>query len=389
MTRVVRIIARLNIGGPAIHATLVTDRLDPLRYATTLVTGAEDAAEGNYLALHGRTSEGLVHLPALGREIRGLRDLGSLWALIRVIREVRPHVVHTHAAKAGTLGRIAARLCRVPVVVHTYHGHVLRGYFSPRKEQIFRAIERWLARWTDELVAVTPRVRQELLDLGIGRADRFSVVPLGLDLERFTRAEALRGQLRQELGLSPSTPLVGIVARLVPIKAHEVFLDAASRMHRSRPDIHFVVVGDGERRAALESDAHARGLAPHVHFLGWRADLERIYADLDVVVLTSRNEGSPVALIEAMAAGRPVVSTDVGGVSDVVDEGVTGWLVPDGDAGALAARTLAVLASPDGGADVGAAARAGVLTRFGADRLLSDMDALYTRLLQARRVVTS
>lgn len=387
MVRVVRIIARLNIGGPAIHATLLTDRLDPRQYETTLVTGAEDPSEGNYLSLHGRGDAGIVRLPELGREIRGVRDLGSLRSLVALLRRIRPHIVHTHAAKAGTLGRLAARICGVPILVHTFHGHVLRGYFSPRKERVFRAIERGLASLTDELVAVSPRVRQELLDMRIGHPDRFSVVPLGFDLERFTRADARRGELRRELGVANGAPLVGIVARLVPIKAHEVFFGAAALVHRTRPDVHFIVVGDGERRAELESLVRDAGLAKVTHFLGWRADLDRIYADLDVVALTSRNEGSPVALIEAMAAGRPVVSTAVGGVADVVKDGETGWLVPDGDHAALAHRIATIL---DSGvrAEVGTAARQHVLARYGADRLLSEVDALYARLLAARGVAS-
>jgi glycosyltransferase involved in cell wall biosynthesis len=382
--RVVRIIARLNVGGPAIHATLLTERLDPSRFHTTLVAGSEEASEGNYLALHGQARTHIEHIPELGREISGMRDIGSLRAVMRVLRRERPHVVHTHAAKAGAIGRVAAALCRVPVVVHTYHGHVLRGYFSPRKEQAYRAIERGLAHLSDELVAVSPRVRQELLDMGIGRPDRFSVVPLGFDLARFADAASHRGQLRRELGVPPDAPLVGIVARLVPIKAHEVFVAAARTLHRHRPDMQFVLVGDGERRAEIEQLIEAGGLRHVTHLLGWRADLARIYADLDVVALTSRNEGSPVALIEAMACARPVVSTCVGGVPDVVRDGETGWLVPMDDAEALARQVLAVLAEGVRGAAVARAGRASVLATYGVDRLVADMDALYTRLVATR-----
>jgi glycosyltransferase involved in cell wall biosynthesis len=385
VTRVVRIIARLNIGGPAIHATLLSNRLDPARYETTLVTGAEQSSEGNYLALHGGDPSRIVQVPELGREISGLQDLVSLKALVAVIRRCRPHIVHTHAAKAGALGRVAAALCRVPVVVHTYHGHVLRGYFSARKERIYRGIERGLARVTDELVAVSPRVRAELLDMGIGRPDAFSVVPLGFDLAAFDTAPALRGQLRHELGIPPEAPVVGIVARLVPIKAHEVFFAAAARIQRALPDARFLVIGDGERRAELEQVVEAAGLAPSTRFLGWRADLARVYADLDVVALTSHNEGSPVALIEAMACRRPVVSTSVGGVPDVVRHGDTGWLVPDGDDAALADRVLQVLARPDLAQQAAESGRSHVRATYGADRLIDDVERMYERLLAARR----
>jgi glycosyltransferase involved in cell wall biosynthesis len=386
VTRIIRIIARLNVGGPAIHATLLSERLDPARYQTTLVAGTEDPSEGNYLTLHGRSTARLVQLPELGRELSGTRDIGSLRALVALIRRERPHIVHTHAAKAGALGRVAAAICRVPVVVHTYHGHVLRGYFSPAKERVYRAIERGLARVTDELVAVTPRVRQELLDMRIGRPDAFSVVPLGFDLDQFDHAAAHRGELRRELGIGPDAPLVGIVARLVPVKAHEVFFEAARRLHADRPDMRFVIVGDGERRQDLERLVDAIGLRAVTQFLGWRADLARIYADLDVVALTSRNEGSPVALIEAMACARPVVSTHVGGVPDVVRDGETGWLVPVDDAAALARALADVVARPAEAARVAHTARAHVLATYGSARLVADVDALYTRLLARRGV---
>jgi glycosyltransferase involved in cell wall biosynthesis len=386
MIRVLRVIARMNVGGPAIHATLLASGLDPSRYETTLVTGAEGENEGNHLALHRQAIPNLITIPDLGREIRGVQDLRSLASLLGVVRRFRPHIVHTHAAKAGTIGRVAARLAGVPVVVHTFHGHVLRGYFSPRKEQVFRVIERGLARITDELVAVSPRVRQELLDMRIGRPDAFSVVPLGFDLARFTHAETHRGELRAELGVPPGSPMVGIVARLVPIKAHEVFVAAARHLHAQRPDAHFVIVGDGERRAELAQLVSAGGEAfcAAVHFLGWRADLARIYADLDVVTLTSRNEGSPVALIEAMAAGRPVVATRVGGVPDVVEHGRRGLLVEMDDALGLAEQVLQVLASPEDGASMGREGRRHALGTYGSARLIDDIDRLYGRLLVSK-----
>jgi glycosyltransferase involved in cell wall biosynthesis len=378
--RVVRVIARLNIGGPAIHATLLTARLDPARFHTTLVTGSEDASEGNYLALHGR--EAAVELiPDLGREIRPLRDLRTLAALMRVIRRVRPHIVHTHTAKAGAVGRLAAALCGVPVVVHTFHGHVLRGYFSPAKTAVYRNIERGLARRTDRLLTVTDLVRDELLALGVGRPEQYITVPLGFDLAPLVHAAGRRGELRAELGVG-AAPLVGIVARLVPIKAHEIFLDAAARIRAAVPDARFLIVGDGECRQALEARVDALGLREAVRFLGWRADLDRLYADLDVVVLTSRNEGSPVALIEAMAAGVPVVSTAVGGVPDVVAHGTSGLLAPVDDAAAVAEHTVTLLRDRARALTMGGAGRSRVVATYSADRLVADIERLYDALLE-------
>ena len=385
--RVLRVIGRLNVGGPAIHTTLLTERLDPARFTTCLVAGLPEQDEGDYLELTSQRLDGhLVVLPELGRNVRPGNDLRCLGRLVELVQAFRPQIVHTHAAKAGTVGRLAAWLCGVPVVVHTYHGHVLRGYFSPAKERVFRAIERGMAHVTDELVAVSPRVRSELLEMGIGRSDRFSVVPLGFDLERFTTGARFTGELRRELGLGPDTLLVGIVARLAPIKAHEVFFEAARRIHDASPGVHFVVVGDGERRAALESLVTDYRLEEVTHFLGWRADLDRIHADLDVVALTSRNEGSPVALIEAMASACPVVSTAVGGVPDVVAHGRTGWLVEPGDAAALAVTIRTILEQPASARAVAEAGRQSVLETYGAARLVRDVEALYDRLLKQRGV---
>ena len=381
---VLRVIARLNVGGPAIHATLLTGRLNPARFATTLVAGSEEAGEANYLELHGRTMPVLI-LPDLGREIRPLSDMRTVWRLMQVVRRERPHIVHTHTAKAGALGRLAAILCGVPIVVHTYHGHVLRGYFSPAKTAVYRAIERLLALGTDRLLTVTDRVGQELQALGVGRPAQYRTLPLGFDLAPLLVAERRRGELRAELQVGDA-PLVGIVARLVPIKAHEVFLAMAARVRQTYPTAVFVIVGDGELRTSLEQRAVDLGLAGAVRFLGWRADIDRLYADIDVVVLTSRNEGSPVALIEAMAAGVPVVSTEVGGVADVVQHGATGLLAPMDDAAALARHVVTLLGDRALGRRMGQQGRAIVAATYSADRLVADIEALYEELLTEKRI---
>ena len=378
--RVLRVIARLNVGGPALHATLLADRLDPVRYHTQLVAGREGPAEGNYLALMGRSLENLTIVPSLGREIRGAQDLFAFVQLYRLIRQMRPHIVHTHTAKAGTLGRLAARLARVPVVIHTYHGHVLQGYFSPVKTRVFLSIERWLARWTDRLLTVSEAVRRDLLTLRIGSPERLRVIPLGLDLDPFLRCEGLRGQLRAELAVGDAL-LVGIVARLVPIKRHEDFLTAAAAVASRLPNSRFLVIGDGELRPKLEARARVLGLDRQLYFLSWRGDLPRVYADLDLVVLTSANEGLPVSLIEAMASARPVVATRVGGVPDLVEDGVAGVLVPPGEPRALAEAMVTLLADPERRRDMGEAGRKRAHPAFSAERLVQDMDQLYTELL--------
>lgn len=384
-TRVLRIIARMNVGGPAIHASLLAEGLDTDRYDACLLTGETDPSEGDYPGLTGQRPPNMVQIPMLGREISPGNDFVAYRNIARAIRRFRPHIVHTHTAKAGMLGRLAALMNGVPIIVHTFHGHVLRGYFSRPKETAFRQIERALARATTRLLAVSGHVRDELLEMGVGRPERFDVLRLGFDLSRFTESGQRRGELRRELGLSPTTATVGIVARLVPIKAHEVFLDMAVEVARTRPDIAFIIVGDGERRRELQAGAEQRGIGAKVHFLGWRADMDRIYADLDVVALTSRNEGSPVALIEAMASGRPVVSTRVGGVGELV--GDAGLLADMDDARALANGVGQVLDDPAMAARLGARGRQRVVPAFCRERLVNDVDTLYQRLLVERGLV--
>ena len=287
-------------------------------------------------------------------------------------------------AKAGTVGRLAARICGVPLIVHTYHGHVFHSYFGRARTRVFLTIERALGLATHRIVVVGDGQRDEIASYGVAPLSKIESIRLGLELSPFLRADTARGALRRELGIEGSTPLVGIVARLVPIKAHEVFLEAAVRIRAALPAVRFLVIGDGERRHELETLAHKLGLADSLTFLGWRRDMVGVYADLDVVALTSLNEGSPVALIEALAAARPVVSTAVGGVPEVVIHGETGLTVGVSDASALADAVLALLRDPSLAATLGAAGRRHVYPRYDSSRLVNDVRNLYLRELAAR-----
>jgi glycosyltransferase involved in cell wall biosynthesis len=381
--RILRLFSRLNVGGPSIHVILLTAGLRDLGYDTRLMVGREGPREGNLLDLAAARRVECERIDALGREIRPWSDLRALWNLYRTMAEYRPAIVHTHTAKAGVLGRIAARLARVPVVVHTYHGHVLHGYFNPAKTRLFGAIEAALGRVTDAVIAVSEAVKADLVRLGVAPASKIRVVPLGLDLEPLT-AELPRGVLRAEGDVPAAAPLIGIVGRLVPIKDVGTFLQAAARIRAARADVRFAVVGDGEERSHLEDLARGLGLGGAVHFYGWRRDLAAVYGDLDVVVNCSLNEGTPVALIEALAAGRPVVATRVGGTPDVLGEGSRGTLVAPSDADSLARAILDAIERPQ---EAGARAQRGreyVLSRHSVARLLSDLDALYRDLLASR-----
>jgi glycosyltransferase involved in cell wall biosynthesis len=386
---VARVIARLNIGGPAQHAILLAAGLDRSRFVTTLVTGVVGRGEGDFSGMaHARGVDPVV-IPELGRAIHPARDLTALIKLVRLFRALRPDIVHTHTAKAGTLGRLAARLARVPVKIHTFHGHVLEGYFSRPVTRAFLEIERRLARTTDRLVTVSPRLKAQLLAMGIGRPEQVEVVPLGLDLQRFRRARPASPTLRPSLGLADGTPLLGIVGRLVPIKDHVTLFQALARLKTEGRVVHLAVVGDGEERARLEGLASSLGLGLRIHFLGWRVDLETILKELDVVICASRNEGTPVALIEAMAAGIPVLSTDVGGVADLVTHGLTGWLVSPGDPDAMGTGIRHLL---DDGPLRGRLAAAGqdvALDRHDVARLISRVEALYAAVVAGKAATTN
>lgn len=365
-----RIITRLNIGGPARQALLLSRALDP-SYHTTLVAGTAPVDEGEL----SDPQVPVVRVP-LVRPIRPADDGRALRALRQLLANTRPRLVHTHMAKAGTLGRLAAVTSRPrPITVHTFHGHVLEGYFHPAVGQSLLRVERWLARRTTAFVAVSPEIRDQLLDLGIGEPHQWRVIPLGLDLDPFLAVRSASGRLREHLNLIPQTPLVGAVGRLVPIKNLSLLLRAVAPL----PDVHLALVGDGESRKVLEAEATALGLNERVHFTGWWPDIPDAMADLDLVALSSRNEGTPVALIEALACGRPVVATDVGGVRYVLRDGRYGALLPSDDVAAFTAA-IAECLSQRRGPDA-APVRREIASRFGQQRLVADIQDLYAELL--------
>ena len=383
--KVLRIISRMNIGGPAIHVTNLNSGLDPDRYISLLVSGTENPGEGSLRDLAESTGVEMTVIPQIRSAASlGPRDVLALFKLYRLMRRERPQIVHTHESKAGFLGRLAARIAGVPIVLHTYHGHVLRGYYGPLKSWALRRMEQLLALLTDRLIAVSEQVKRDLVQYRVARSEKISVVPLGFDLEPFLSSEAHRGSFRREMNLNGSTRLVGIVGRLFPIKNHRLFLDAAALVTVEEPASRFVVVGDGVLRQELDQYARDLSIRDMVIFTGWRRDLPRIYADLDVLVVSSDNEGTPVSAIESMASGCPVVATRVGGIPDVISDGDTGYLVPAGDADALASRILSLLRDDQEVSRLRASARAYARDRYNLRRLISDIQAIYENLISKK-----
>ena len=404
-TKVVRIIARLNVGGPAKHVVWLTSGLEEAGYRSVLVAGTVPEGEEDMSYFAEQTGVTPLYIPEMSREI-SLKDAITTWKLFRLLLRERPDIVHTHTAKAGPVGRVAGFLYRwlTPGVligrprpckfVHTYHGHVFHSYYGRLRTGVFLAIERLLARLvTDRIVVVSEQQRAEINEtFRVGRRDFTRVVRLGLDLGIFADHESRRAKFRNELGVDDQTVLVGIVGRLTEIKNHEMFLRSVARVNLE--NVRFVIVGDGSLRESLEREAESLGVKDKVIFAGGRKDPEYFYPALDICALTSRNEGTPLTLIEAMANSRPVISTLVGGVVDLV-----GNVVEDGRY-KICERGIGVRADDEDAFAAGlgrliedrslreALGRRGyefVEHNYGKARLLEDIKDLYGQLLNRER----
>lgn len=404
-TRVVRIIARLNVGGPAKHVVWLTSGLEEAGYRSLLVAGTVPEGEEDMSYFAEQTGVTPLYIPEMSREI-SVKDAVTTWKLYRLLLRERPDIVHTHTAKAGTVGRVAGwgyrwltpgvllgrpRACKF---VHTYHGHVFHSYYGRLKTGVFLAIEKLLAKWaTDRIVVVSEQQRQEINEeFGVGRRDQFRVVRLGLDLGIFANHESRRAKFREELGVDDDTVLVGIVGRLTEIKNHEMFLRTVARV--TLENVRYVVIGDGSLREPLEQQARALGLEGKVIFAGGRKDPEYFYPALDICALTSRNEGTPLTLIEAMANGRPVVATLVGGVVDLLGNVVEGGRykicergigVQADDEEAFAAGLGRLIEDKELRDRLGRRGFEFVENNYRKERLLEDIKDLYGQLLNRER----
>jgi glycosyltransferase involved in cell wall biosynthesis len=381
-----RVIARLNMGGPALHVAYLTAGLRERGYVTTLVAGSLARGEESMEFVAEELGVNVISIAELNREISPLKDALAVARLARLIRLQRPQILHTHTAKAGAIGRLAALLAgdaRPPLIVHTFHGHVLRGYFGPMRTAFFRLLERWLARVANVLIAVSPEVRDDLVALGVAPAEKFVVIRLGIELEqRVDAGKDGRLETRRMLGIPPDRFVVGWIGRMTGVKrTHDVLL-ALKRLREHDVDAALCMVGDGPDREPIERHASELGVIRHCYFLGYQEEVGQYYAAFDAMVLPSGNEGTPVSAIEALASGRPVVATRVGGVPDVVRDGEDGFLVAPGDVEQLADRLALLARDPDLRERMGRAGRERVVPRYAVDRLIDDVDSLYRALLE-------
>ncbi len=395
MPRVLRILNRLIIGGPVLNAVYLTHYMSP-EFETMLVVGKKEDDEESAKFLTDEFGIKVHYLPEMRRAVNYIWDYKAYKRLKQIIKEYKPDVVHTHAAKPGALGRLAAYKMKVPVIVHTYHGHVFHSYFNKFKTRFYLVIERFLAKKTNAIIAISPVQKAELVnEFKIAPEQKFHIIPLGLDLDKFYKDyEYKRKKFRDEFKLADNVITIGIIGRLVPIKNHNLFLEAISYVFKnSSKPVRAFIVGDGEIRTSLEkkatslnityntsTDSNSIYTSPLV-FTSWRNDVDVITAGLDIVTLTSFNEGTPVSLIEAQAAQKPIVSTRVGGIQDVVQEGITALLSDSTDKDTFFKNLLQLVEDDELRKSLGKNGQSGVLEKYSYRRLVTDMSALYHQLL--------
>ncbi len=383
--RVLHVITRLDRGGSAENTLLTVAGTDPNRYATTLAVGPTQGPRSRTEERARQRGVRFVEVRHLVRPIRPLRDLWALQALWRLMRRERFHIVHTHTSKAGLLGRMAARLARTPIVVHTPHGHVFYGYYGTRLTRLFVWLERWAAHWTDRIVALTAQDAEEHVDFGIGPADQFAVIHSGVDFGPFDVPGCGREQTRRLLGLDAQGVVIGTLGRLTAIKGQADLVRAFAIVYRQVSDAWLLLVGDGEERDDLASLAGDLGVVDRVVFAGWRDDIAAVLRAMDIFALSSLNEGMGKALVEAMYVGLPSVATAVGGIPELIEHGREGLLVPAQQPDQLATAMIELAADDEMRCRLGEAA-AQRARSYSVESMLEKIEALYDSLLEEKAI---
>ena len=386
--QVLRLISRLNIGGPAHHVLLLTKHLPAHRYETYLVAGQEPTGElraEKWAAHHGVN---VHYLPALRRTPSLWHDLVALWQLYRLLRTYKPHILHTHTAKAGTLGRLAGWLAGVPVRVHTFHGHSLSGYFPAPISRLYQGVERLLARLSTRLITISPTLKDELVKkFRIAPPEKFVVIRLGFDMERWATYDLQKARAWRQAWAPHGEILLAWIGRMVPIKQVERLLEAAAPLIRRGMPLRLVLAGEGPERARLQALTRQLDIAGACLWPGPIDDMPTLYRAIDAVALPSRNEGTPVVLIEALACGVPVIASAVGGVPDVLESGAWGYLVPPGADWHIALQDfLSNLAYWKAQAQI---AQTHILATYDYRRLVQEITTLYESLLAENNLLPS
>lgn len=391
--KLLHIITRFDKGGSAENTFLTARNLDKDRYDVMLVTGSSPPAnspvhsrdsetvaiEANIANLHAKGVR-LILLAELIRDLSPFSDLSAFLSLVRIIRREKPQIVHTHTSKAGFLGRWAAWLCRIPIIVHTPHGHVFWGYFGPRRTRLFIALERWTARITTKLVMLTEREKADHLRLRIAPDEKFTVIHSGVDLSRFRHDPTRKAEIRSALEIPSESIVVATVGRLTAVKGQDTLIRAIAKCLRQGGKVFLLILGEGELRNDMEALSAELGIAEAVHFLGWRSDVASVIDACDIFCLPSLNEGMGKAIVEAMAMRKPVIASDVGGIPDLVIPGENGILVPPGDSNALAKAILNLRDHPEVRVKMGEQGKKKA-PGYGVDSMLHKINRLYMGLI--------
>ncbi len=380
-SKILRIVTRLNVGGPSHHVYFLSSCLNPDRFTTFLVYGKLSQGEDRYPQLP--QADRCVYFETLGRHINIKNDLVSFFGLVRLMMFEKPQIVHTHMAKAGALGRLAAYLCRVPVIIHTYHGHVFDGYFPKWKTKLFVLIERLLTHFSTCVITMGEEIAKELIEVyHIGSKTKVRVMYPGLELKEYLNCQNHQGTFKRKLGFTHEEILVAMIGRLIPIKNPEMFVRVASKVVQKYPLAKFIIIGGGEKEQGIANLIKEMRLEQVVFLLGWRHDLPVIYSDVDIVVLCSRDEGVPNVLIEALASAKPVVATRVGSVAEIVQQGKSGWLVGKENEDQMTEAILSLCQNPQMRQEFGQYGREYVKNHFSKEDLIRRMEELYSELVR-------
>ena len=393
MPKVLRIINRFNLGGPTYNAAYLTKYL-PEEYETLLIGGDKEESEDSSQHILDELGIKPVIIPEMRRAIRFGNDYAAYKKIKQIIEEFKPDIVHTHASKAGTLGRMAAFSCKVPAVVHTFHGHVFHSYFSKARTSVFKRIEKKLAEKSSAIVAISELQKKELGEIHkITSSDKIDVIPLGFDLDRFqTDLDQKRIQFREQYQVSDDEIAIGIIGRLVPIKNHTLFLKALKKvLDSTKRNVRAFIIGDGESKEDIIALAETLGIEysqsniefrkTPLTFTSWIRNIDVVNAGMDIIALSSLNEGTPVSLIEAQACNNPVVSTNVGGIENVVVNGKTGLLSQINDIDGYAQNLLELVENDSKRQEMRQNGWDHVKNSFSYRRLVKDIDLLYKKLL--------
>lgn len=382
--KIAQVITRLDKGGAPEIVLYITRGLDPVRFETTLISGLTQDAQASPEEINKWGIE-YVNIPFLRRQINLIFDVVAFFRLCALFRRKRFDIVHTHTSKAGALGRLAARCAGVPVIIHTPHGHVFYGYFRPLMNWLLVWVEKFLTYFCDMITTLTDHEKSDLIRYGIAKEDKLAVIYNGVELDKFYQNTVDIAQKKRELHLSLDGPVICSVSRLEPVKGLFYFLAAARLVCDFRQDSQFLIVGDGSLRQELEKAAKGLGLSKNVIFTGLRQDIPEILKIVDMIVLTSLNEGMGISLLEAQASAKPVVATRVGGVPEAVLEGVTGILVPPADPGALASAIKSLIEDRSKAIEMGEAARKWAASKFDITNSLQEYFRLYAHLYAVKK----